>query len=146
MDLVTHMAVGTITGYSVGHPLIGALAAAVPDLTLGYKRRKLPTSAYDFHHSLLGLAFFTAMFVGGSYLAGGVTRNAVLAALLGYASHLALDLPTHGTTWAPPLLYPFSKSRFSIFGQEWEWFSPVWWLGMFYAFIWSNACLGLLSP
>ena len=133
MDLLTHAAVGAATGLPFGRPILGAFAAVVPDLVLGPWRKAAPTPLYDCTHSLWFVAF------GGiAACAAGPGVGAVVA--LALLSHLVLDLPTHGPDWAPPLLLPYSKRRFS-FGKEWEFFNSSWYIGLNIATIWSSLCL-----
>jgi membrane-bound metal-dependent hydrolase YbcI (DUF457 family) len=131
MDIVNHAVAGAAVGAAFGRPIVGALFGVLPDLVLGVKRLTLPTRAYNLTHSLL----FSAV-VG---LVASVALGSPLP-LLALLSHLLLDLPTHGSVWAPPLLYPFSDKRFS-YGEEWEWFSPDWWVGFYITLVWSISWL-----
>lgn len=135
MDIFSHAIAGAAAGYAVGDPLSGAVAAIIPDLVLPRKRVATPPADYDLTHSLL---FVLGLGVAAWVLGFGV------AGLLGLISHLVLDVPTHGKIWAPPLFYPFSKKRYSPFGQEWEWFDDTWWFGFAVLLIWCILCL-LLS-
>jgi hypothetical protein len=131
MDIVNHAVAGAAVGAAYGRPIVGAFFGVLPDLVVGVKRLTVPSEAYNLTHSL----FFTIAFgLMGSHLEG--TWMPLLALL----SHLLLDLPTHGPIWAPPLLYPWTEKRFS-FGEEWEWFSRSWWIGLSITFIWSSLWL-----
>lgn len=136
MDVVCHAVAGAATGMIWGRPILGAVIAAAPDAVLGLRRRLIPGPAYNFTHSLafIGVAAAVAMLAGGAHTAALVT-----ACLL---SHLALDLPTHGPNWAPPLLYPFNKKRFFYAqGGEWEFFNEHWKVGFAVTITWSFLCL-----
>lgn len=136
MDIVTHAVVGAATGGAFGRPFTGAFFAILPDLFLfSVKRRDTPTAAYNASHSLAGLVLVAGLAALYEPVLGAV-------AFFAYASHLWLDVPTHGKQWAPPLMWP-SKHRYSI-GQEWEWFNSSWWYGLFLATIWIIVCLPLL--
>jgi membrane-bound metal-dependent hydrolase YbcI (DUF457 family) len=126
MDFASHAVAGAVTGLHYGKPVTGAVLAVLPDLVLGIKRRALPNGAYNFTHSLLFLAVGTAL--------GYNTYMGAQLAFFAIGSHILLDLPTHGSTWAPCLLWP-SKRRFSM-GSEWEFFSPSWYFGLFLLFVW----------
>lgn len=130
MDIVTHAAVGAATGYAFGHPVAGAFIAAAPDVVLGIRRRALPSKAYDITHSLLFLIYAA---LSATYMMDAEWGTLVFWCL---ASHIALDLPTHGPVWAPPLLHPFTPDRF-VFGAEWEFFNLSWVLGLGYAVLWA---------
>ena len=131
MDLVSHVVAGAFTGYSFGYPVTGAVFGILPDLVLGFKRRRFPTQAYNLTHSL---AFCAAVGV----LWWGITGS--LVAFFAVLSHIVLDLPTHGRYWAPMLFYPILRKRFS-FGEEWEWFSESWFIGLIVTVIWSLVCV-----
>lgn len=128
MDIVSHALAGAATGIAFGRPVAGAVFGVMPDLVLGIRRKFSPTPAYDLTHSL---SFVFAC--GGLWWALGGTWVAVFALL----SHIVLDLPTHGKQWAPVLLYPLHRKRFS-YGVEWEWFSISWWRGLVLTIIWSS--------
>lgn len=127
MDIVNHALAGAATGYAFGSPVAGAVFGVLPDLVLGVRRQLVPTPAYDLTHSL---AFVLAC--GWAWWA----VNGTLLALFALLSHIVLDLPTHGKQWAPVLLYPLHRKRFS-YGDEWEWFSASWWQGFVLTIIWS---------
>lgn len=129
MDIISHALAGAATGHAFGAPIVGAVFGVLPDLVLGYKRVNKPTQPYNLTHSL-AFATFTPL-AWGLYF-GGQQGWLVFFALL---SHLILDLPTHGKTWAPMLLYPYPR-RFSL-GSEWEWFNKVWWRGFALTLLWS---------
>ena len=128
MDFVSHALAGAATGYAFGHPVAGAVLGVLPDAVLGIRRRGAPNCAYNATHSLTFIVACGAIacpFGWGAFV------------MLSLSSHIILDLPTHGEKWAPVLLYPFSKKRFS-FGEEWEWFSPSWWFGLGVTLAWST--------
>lgn len=126
MDIFNHALAGAATGSYYGKPIVGACVAIVPDLVLGVSRKLTPPKLYDITHSLIFTAFLGYLY----WLYDGT--GLIFFVLL---SHILLDLPTHGETWAPPLLYPFSNKRFSL-GYEWEWFSVSWWVGLLLTFAW----------
>ncbi len=127
MDIISHAIAGASTGYYYGKPVLGAIVGVMPDLVLGVKRKFTPTRLYNFTHCLTLTVIFGYLY--WFYAGNGL----VLFVLL---SHLFLDIPTHGTTWAPPLLYPFKNKRFSL-GDEWEWFSNSWFTGFILTVLWS---------
>jgi hypothetical protein len=129
MDLLTHAVVGAVTGVGFGHPVAGAVIAAAPDFVLGIRRKSRPSKFYNITHSLafLILCSVIAELIGGWGALVGVSL----------ASHLFLDMPTHGSIWAPPLLYPFSNHRFT-YGEEWEFFNFHWWAGLYCSFLWCT--------
>lgn len=133
MDVITHAAVGAATGAVFGYPVAGAVAGVLPDVVLGIRRRAAPNLAYNLTHSV----FFATLVAVVLVLVDRGLAGAVCAALV---SHITLDLPTHGRTWAPTLFYPFTRKRFS-YGNEWEWFSQDWWHGLWLALLWSDICL-----
>jgi hypothetical protein len=134
MDLVTHAIVGAATGSVFGRPVLGAVCAVLPDLVLGVRRRALPTQLYSVTHSLL---FSVWLGITLAPLDNGV---AGLCGALAVLSHIAIDLPTHGKDWAPPLFYPYSLKRYS-FGVEWEFFNASWYKGAAISTIWVITCL-----
>ena len=136
MDVVTHGLVGAATGFYFGHPVAGAAIAVAPDLVLGITRRKLPSQAYNATHSALVLTLAAAFAIG---VAPDPLGWLVLWCWL---SHLTLDVPTHGTQWAPPLLYPLHQKRFSA-GSEWEFFNRTWQRGALLSILWSVAWIAL---
>jgi membrane-bound metal-dependent hydrolase YbcI (DUF457 family) len=129
MDIVSHALAGAAAGAAFGRPFLGAFFGVLPDVVLGIKRRAVPSLAYDFTHSLAGL--FVLGFVG-TLLTGSIVPQIAII------SHLVLDIPTHGEQWAPPLLFPFDRHRFSYGGEEWEWFNPVWCFGFLITMVWSS--------
>lgn len=135
MDVVTHAIVGAATGLPFGMPLYGACVAVLPDVVLGVRRRNTPSGAYNATHSVLCLLV-------GMVVALLVSRSPAVAlcTALCLFSHLALDLPTHGKKWAPPLLWPFLPERFS-FGDEWEFFNQSWFVGASLSIIWILLCV-----
>lgn len=135
MDVFSHATAGACTGLAFGRPVLGAAIAAAPDLMLLGKRVARPPALYNFTHSLLFLGLATAL---GMLFDSGLFVAAVLL------SHLVLDLPTHGEQWAPPLLYPFRKTRFSM-GEEWEFFNVPWIIGFLITLTWCEIWLLLSS-
>ena len=133
MDIVNHAVAGAAVGAAYGRPVVGALFGVLPDLVLGVRRLTVPTPAYNLTHSL------SFVIVVGA-IAGAVLGSPL--PLLALLSHLLLDLPTHGPVWAPPLLYPGSVKRYS-YGDEWEWFSRSWWIGLSITSIWSATWLSV---
>lgn len=132
MDIFSHAIAGACTGAAWGRPLTGALVAVLPDAVLYGPRRRLPTPLYNLCHSLLflGAATWVASFWELHWL--------VYFCLL---SHIFLDAPTHGVTWAPPLFYPFHNTRFNIWHDEWEWGNETWLFGLLLTCLWSIAWL-----
>lgn len=133
MDLINHAIAGATTGLAFGCPFLGAIIAIAPDLVLGFKRKAKPTIAYNCTHSLLFIAICAS--ISQLFKAGLLVMFCLL-------SHIILDLSTHGKNWAPPLLYPFNKTRFSL-GKEWEFGSLHWWLGLGITILWSVVWLTL---
>lgn len=133
MDVFSHALAGAATGSLFGHPIAGAFIAAAPDMVLSLKRRENPSILYNITHSILGIS--AATYIG--FLFG--VAPLVVACLI---SHIFLDLPTHGSKWAPPLFYPFWKVRVSM-GEEWEWFNASWWVGFGITLLWSFECVSL---
>lgn len=132
MDILSHAVAGAAVGAAYGQPVLGAVCGLLPDLALATpKRLTLPTVAYNATHSL---AIVLPLGLAGGALFGSVVP------LLALLSHILLDLPTHGKHWAPPLLYPFTKTRYSC-GTEWEWFNRSWWQGFVLTLLWSLAWL-----
>lgn len=129
MDIFSHAIAGAAVGHYYGSPIIGVIIAISPDLVLIGKRRKLPTVFYDFCHS------FLALIVSGP-LFGFIFNIEYILAYLAYFSHLYLDLFTHGKIWGSPLLWPFSNKRFP-YGQEWEFNTRIWYIGLIFTIIWS---------
>lgn len=130
MDIVSHALAGYAVGEYFGHPLIGTFAGMTPDICLGIKRRRKPSATYDFTHSIAFLLITSTVAL--------VTLSYSVALTISFAllSHILLDIPTHGEKWAPPLLFPISRQRASLFGLEWEWFNLAWWRGLCFTFIW----------
>lgn len=135
MDILSHAAAGAATGALFGHPVAGALVAVAPDAVLGVRRKLFPGYAYNVTH---GLPFLCVVSLAIS-LWSMSWAGTVAACLL---SHLALDIPTHAETWAPPLLFPFRTTRYSM-GNEWEFFNESWWRGFWLTVTWSFMCLNL---
>jgi len=128
MSSLSHAVAGASAGYIFGQPALGALCGVLPDLVLNIRRLLLPSELYNFTHSL---AFAGLVGLAGVQFGTAVPSLAIL-------THLALDVPTHGSTWAPPLLYPLRR-RYSL-GAEWEWFTRSWWTGLGLTFNWSLLC------
>ena len=142
MDIFSHALAGAATGATFGRPLLGATFAVLPDLVLGIKRVDKPSKVYILTHSLL--------FVGVVWLILYLYIGQVEAccSALALISHIALDIPTHGSAWAPRLFYPFSDHPFSMSceGEEWEWFNHVWLDGFFLTIAWIYVCLSIILP
>lgn len=139
MDLISHAVAGAATGAAFGRPVLGACVAVTPDLVLGIKRRAVPNTAYDITHCpafacSIGLAIFA--------ITNSIGIAACVTACL--VSHIALDLQTHCSRWAPKLLFPFAQHRHSC-GDEWEWFNRSWWIGLITTILWSATWIAL-SP
>jgi hypothetical protein len=136
MDVFTHALVGAVTGSTWGHPVLGAVVAVLPDLPIWYgKRRATPPAAYKALHSYtLALAFGLL-----TYLLVGVAAGATVFAC--WLSHLALDIPTHGPTWAPRLVWPSDWHLPCKEEQEWEWLNRSWWIGFCYSLFWIGIFL-----
>ena len=136
MDIISHAIAGAATGQYFGRPILGAAIAIVPDLSLGIKRKLVPNIMYDFCHTLYFCIF-------SSWIAFLFTDYGLLV-FFALFSHLFLDIPTHGEQWAPKLFYPWLNTRYG-FGAEWEWFSPIWWYGLFITICWSLGWLALIE-
>lgn len=137
MDIFTHAVAGAAAGAVFGHPWLGAFAAVLPDLPLIGKRKLKPSPEYDYGHSLIYPAVVFAL----SFLFQN-TPAQISTIVFAILSHLFLDLFTHGPEWAPPLLYPFNRHRFS-YGEEWEWFNRSWLQGLLLSFAFVLLCLSL---
>ncbi len=131
MDLFSHAIAGASVGLAFGHPITGAVCACLPDLVLGIKRASEPSEAYIATHSLAFVGVVGAL--GWALGFGWLPFLAVL-------SHILVDVPTHSPKFAPALLYPFRRKRFSL-GTDWEWFNSPWYLGLFLTTLWSAAWL-----
>ena len=123
MDIITHAIVGGVIGAQFGHPIVGVVVGALPDVTLGIKRRQFPTTLYRLSHSFITIFFTLALLV---YASSELWWTVGLA----WISHIVLDIPTHGTRWSPRLLYPLNNSPSMVFAKEWEWFNSSWWIGL----------------
>lgn len=128
MDIVSHAIAGASVGYAFNEPFHGAVAGIFPDLCLGIKRKAYPTPLYDFTHSVIGV-----WILGCALCVIGDSP----AAMIALASHVFLDLFTHGPTWAPMLAWP-GYGRYS-FGEEWEYFNDSWYRGATITLLWSAA-------
>lgn len=133
MDIFSHAVAGVCTGQIFGYPVLGGIAAIVPDVVLGLKRAIRPTVLYRFTHSLLGVFYFTA-------LASFTSDAAMFTVLFAMLSHIVLDIPTHARLWAPRLLFPVTDEPVYV-AEEWEWFNSSWCKGLGLTLIWSSACL-----
>lgn len=147
MDIITHAIVGAASGAVFGHPIVGAIVAVIPDIPLGITRKHRPNIGYDMLHSPVigGLNMFNManIFLGMSH--GAPTDFSFgWAALLAWASHIFLDLFTHGPTWAPMPFAPISFRRVSL-GYDWELFDSTWWNGLLLAICWVLACLAIIA-
>lgn len=115
MDILTHAIVGAAVGLKLGSPLSCVIASIAPDIVLGIKRKFTPTMPYKFLHSVFPVCAL--------YLFG------FKAEAIAWATHIILDIPTHGTLWSPKLFFPFSDKGFTGF-QEWEFFNTSWKKGL----------------
>lgn len=139
MDIITHAAVGAFTGAVYDRPVLGAVAAVVPDAALWLRPRlAAPPALYRAAHSALAVI----LFAGLTYVLLGYA--AAIVVFLSWASHLVLDIPTHGPVWSPRLLWPYDRAVFTQF-DEWEWFSESWHIGLEIALIWILVCIAILS-
>lgn len=137
MDIITHAVVGAITGATMGHPIIGAVAAVVPDSALWLGRRPArPPALYSAAHGLLAPCLFAAITMA---LFGPLISAVVFFSWL---SHIVLDIPTHEGEWSPRLFWPDTRPVFAGY-EEWEWFNEAWWFGLLIAGIWSITCVVL---
>jgi len=134
MDIITHAVVGAATGQAFGQPLLGAVIAVLPDLSLtSIKRRSTPTQLYKLVHSPL----FIAIICLGLYAIGVTQAGLIYAA---WMSHFVLDFFTHGSTFAPRFFYPLSDFHVTEF-EEWEFFNYHWWMGLLVSVYWVIICL-----
>lgn len=147
MDIFTHALVGAVTGGALGHPLLGAVVAVLPDLPLWVQRRPAsPPAAYLALHSGLAavlLAVACALCTYGGFIS--VTFAVTVVAC--WLSHIVLDVPTHGNEWQPRLLWP--NKKYLLFPdtiEEWEFFNLTWLIGLKLAVAWivGVACLVIL--
>lgn len=140
MDIITHAVVGAATGNLIGRPIIGAFIAVVPDLVLGFKRKRVPTSLYKLTHSPIPMSFLVFGAVGV------FTQDPMLSAVLVlcYWSHIVLDLFTHADGWGPQLFSPFVRKHYSL-GGDWEWFNGPWWAGLLVSAGWIYVCMSLAT-
>lgn len=129
---MTHAVVGAVAGSLVNQPFVGALAGVLPDAVLGVKRRIHPNIAYKLTHSVLICLACSLTLI--EYTPYGV------AVLLGWLSHILLDIPTHGKQWAPMPIYPISTFAFRYF-NEWEWLDETWFKGLALATSFILICL-----
>lgn len=141
MDLITHAIVGGMTGAVFQRPWLGALIAVLPDWPLWLRRRprRPPDNYYKSHSLLFGWGGCAAVWLAWRDVPGVVQTVA-----LAWLSHLVLDFVTHGHTWAPRLLHPFSSARPRSF-EEWEWGNRSWWGGFWLAYLWSIVCVQILN-
>lgn len=135
MDIITHAIIGAAYGAKFGSPIAGAVAGVLPDAVLGLKRKAAPTHSYNLTHSLAGLC-------GATIATNLLFPQYAWAVFFGWFLHIVLDMFTHGDKWAPPLLYPFTKTRYSITGKEWEFGNNSFYFGLLIAI--GLLCLALL--
>jgi len=109
VDALTHIAFAAAVNPS---PLT-ILGAVLPDVP-AVRRLKRPSVAYRITHSYWPVLMLAPFYPDLS---------------LGWATHIALDIPTHGETFAPRLLYPLSDWHIPGVG-EWEFFNRTYWLGI----------------
>lgn len=115
MDILTHAIVGAAVGVKFESLLSCVIASIAPDIVLGTKRKFAPTVPYKFLHSVFPVCAL--------YLFG------FKAEAIAWATHIVLDIPTHGPLWSPRLLSPFSDKGFTGF-HEWEFFNTSWKKGL----------------
>lgn len=115
MDILTHAIVGAAVGIKFESLLPCVIASVAPDIILGIKRKLTPSIPYKFLHSIFPVCAL--------YLFG------FKAEAIAWATHIVLDIPTHGRLWSPNLLYPFYRRGFSCF-DEWEFFNASWLKGL----------------
>lgn len=135
MDIITHAVAGAAIGAVLGHPVVGAMAAVVPDSALWLAPRPaLPPALYRAAHGGLAPLFVSAIClpIFGPQIA--------IVVLLAWISHIILDIPTHGPDWSPRLFWPDERVVFDKF-EEWEWFNHSWWFGFFITIVWVLLCL-----
>jgi membrane-bound metal-dependent hydrolase YbcI (DUF457 family) len=135
MDIFSHAIVGAATGALFGHPIAGAIAATLPDLVLGIKRKYAPTEWYDLTHSPIP----TSLLLYGPATSFTLDWQLGVCLVLCYWSHIFLDVFTHGENWAPKLFAPISHKRYS-FGDDWEWFNSSWRKGLALSIGWFATC------
>lgn len=133
MDILSHMVAGAASGAVFGHPVVGAVIGALPDVVLGIKRKAAPNTPYRATHSLLVLLLVLT-------LLAALPFNLLAAIALAWLSHIVLDVPTHGQLWAPRVLFPLYDVRIGNF-QEWEFFTRTWYNGLCLTVAWSAICL-----
>ncbi len=135
MDIVTHALAGAATGAAFGRPVLGAVVAVVPDSALWLRPRlAAPPPLYRAAHGGLApvlISTFCLMLFG---------PEIALVVFWAWASHIVLDIPTHGKLWSPRLFWPDETPVFEQF-QEWEWFNRSWFTGLGIALIWSAVWL-----
>lgn len=137
MDVVTHALAGAATGAAFGRPLLGAVAAVVPDSALWLRPRLArPPALYMAAHGLLAPMFVAAITLP---FFGPIGSACIFFAWL---SHIILDIPTHGEDWSPRLFWPDTRPVFIGF-EEWEWGNRSWRRGLLIAAIWSAAWLAI---
>lgn len=139
MDIITHAVVGAFTGAVYDRPVLGAMAAVVPDAAL-WLRPRLPSPPALYraaHGALLPLVITAALLP----LFG---PSVAIVVFLSWTSHIVLDIPTHGEKWSPRLFWPLDVPIFTEF-EEWEWFSESWHRGLEIALIWIFICIVILS-
>ncbi len=145
MDVVVHAIVGAGTGAAFGRPILGAVVAILPDMPLWFRRRQAkPPYAYALLHSGPMLAYMAVLF-GLAWGIFGLAWQTPVVVWLAWASHVAIDIPTHAKLWQPKLLWP---SEWVVFpqAQEWEFFNGAWWFGLLISSLWLvvMVCLSAL--
>lgn len=108
--LVTHALVGyTLGQLAAGRPWTGALAGVVADVDLLVPR----TVGWPLSHRSVTHTALAALVVAGLVWLGWRRRDVVVAAGLGYGSHVLVDLTTaHGVA----LAYPLSARKLTLVG------------------------------
>lgn len=130
MDIFSHAVAGACTGFAFGRPVLGAIIAVIPDIPIFGPRRDTPPYLYKFTHSLVFLFIFAII---GSLFE---LQHIVFFCL---ASHLVLDITTHGDKWYPRLLWPINYRIYC--GVEWEFYNRSWQIGACITFIWCSLWL-----
>lgn len=123
MDIISHAIAGACTGSYFGKPIEGAVISVLPDLVLGFKRKKQPNDKYRITHSLLNTILFSLV----------VTDHYLWLWCL--TSHLILDLFTHGSVWSPRLFFPLNNYHMTGF-TEWEFGNRSWLCGLILTLVW----------
>lgn len=134
MDILTHAAVGYASTGSVW----GAVGAVLPDMgLLSIRRQYRPTYAYLYLHSMM---VFVAWFAATWWWSLMIAPE-LFCFMVGWFSHIVLDIPTHGERFAVRPMFPASQKKWVF--EEWEWFNRPWWIGLGIGvlFVWMSTLL-----